>query len=102
MIASPGRTSAGRISLRSTTPTAKPTRSNSPGSRIPGCSDLSTPMSAPPAACQPRATPPARDAGHDLADLLRHELAHRDVVEEEQGLGAVRGDVVDGHRNTVD
>ena len=46
---------------------------------------------------QPSATP--RD---DLVDLVGHELADRDVVEEEQRLGALRGDVVDRHRDAVD
>jgi hypothetical protein len=42
------------------------------------------------------------DAGDDLVDRLRDELADGDVVEEEQRLGAVGGDVVDGHRDAVD
>ena len=42
---------------RSTTPTAKPTRSNSPGSMAPGCSAISPPMSAQPACRHPSATP---------------------------------------------
>ena len=41
----------------------------------------------------------ARD---ELVDLLGHERADRDVVEEEQGLGALSGDVVDRHRDAVD
>ena len=38
----------------------------------------------------------------DLVDLLGHEFADRDVVEEEQRLRALRGDVVDRHRDAVD
>ena len=37
-----------------------------------------------------------------VVDDLRDELADRDVVEEEQRLGALRGDVVDRHRDAVD
>ena len=94
---SPGRTAAGRTSPRSTTPTANPTRSNSPGSMRSGCSDISPPSSAQPASRQP-----VRDAGDDLVDDLGHELADRDVVEEEQRLGALHRDVVDRHRDAVD
>ena len=42
------------------------------------------------------------DAGDDLVDLLGHEPADRDVVEEEQRLGALHRDVVDRHRDAVD
>ena len=42
------------------------------------------------------------DARDHLVDLLGHELADRDVVEEEQRLGALRGDVVDRHGDAVD
>ena len=38
----------------------------------------------------------------DLVDLLGDELAHGDVVEEEQRLGAVCRDVVGRHRDAVD
>ena len=78
-------------------PTAKPTRSNSPGSSKPGCSDISPPSSA------HRAGAAAfGDTGDELVDLLGHERADRDVVEEEQRLGALGGDVVDRHRDAVD
>ncbi|GIU89632.1 MAG: hypothetical protein KatS3mg010_0731 [Acidimicrobiia bacterium] len=42
------------------------------------------------------------DPGDELVDLLRNELADRDVVEEEQRLGTLRGDVVDRHGDAVD
>ena len=83
--------------MRSTTPTAKPTRSNSPGSMRSGCSDISPPSSA-----HPASHAPARDTGDDLVDHLGDELADRDVVEEEERLGALHRDVVDRHRDEVD
>ena len=43
-----------------------------------------------------------RDAGHDVGDDLLDQLAGRDVVEEEERLGALHGDVVDGARDEVD
>ena len=43
-----------------------------------------------------------RDAADDLVDRLGHELADRDVVEEEERLGALHRDVVDRHRDEVD
>ena len=46
---------------------------------------------------QPSATPATM-----LVDLLGHERADRDVVEEEQRLRALRRDVVDRHRDAVD
>ena len=42
------------------------------------------------------------DAGDDVGDLLGHDLADHEVVEEEQGDGAAGGDVVDAHRDEVD
>src|SRR5262249_13478523 len=42
------------------------------------------------------------DARDQLVDLLRDDLADRDVVEEEQGLRALGRDVVDRHGDTVD
>ena len=95
-VAAPAR-AAGNTPSRSTTPTAKPTRSNSPGSITPGCSDISPPSSA-----QPRLPAALRDPGDELVDLFGDELADRDVVEEEQRFGALRGDVVDRHRDAVD
>ena len=78
-------------------PTAKPTRSNSPGSIRSGCSDISPPSSA-----QPRLAATVGDTGDDLVDLFGHEPADRDVVEEEQRFGALHRDVVDRHRDAVD
>ncbi len=43
-----------------------------------------------------------RDAGDDLLDVLRRQPPDRDVVEEEQRLGAGHDDVVDDHRDQVD
>ena len=94
---SPGFTPLGSTRSRSTTPTAKPTRSNSPGSMRSGCSDISPPSSA-----HPACDTPVRDAGDDVVDDLGHELADRDVVEEEERLGALHRDVVDRHRDEVD
>ncbi len=51
------------------------------------------------AARAPAALGHARD---HLLDLFGDELADRDVVEEEQRLGALRRDVVDRHRDAVD
>jgi len=45
---------------------------------------------------------PSGDARDELVDQVGDELTDRDVVEEEQRLGAVRGDVVDRHRDAVD
>ena len=42
------------------------------------------------------------DAGDDVGDLLGHDLADDEVVEEEQRDGAAGGDVVDAHRDEVD
>ena len=42
------------------------------------------------------------DPGDDLGDLLRHDLADGDVVEQEQRLGAAGDQVVDDHRDQVD
>ena len=50
----------------------------------------------------PRGATPMGDTGDDLVDDLGHELAHRDVVEEEQRLRALHRDVVDRHRDQVD
>ena len=43
-----------------------------------------------------------RDTEDDLVDLLGHELPDRDVVEEEQRLGAAGRDVVDAHGHDVE
>ena len=45
---------------------------------------------------------PFGDAGHDLLDDGRVEPADADVVEEEQRIGALHGDVVDAHGDEVD
>ena len=50
----------------------------------------------------PRLAAALGDTGDELVDLLGDELADRDVVEEEQRLRALRGDVVDRHRDAVD
>ena len=42
------------------------------------------------------------NAGHDRGRRLRIELAAGKVVQEEQGLGALHHDVVDGHGHEVD
>ena len=47
-------------------------------------------------------TAPLGDAGDDLRDALRHELAARDVIEKEQRFGSVTNDVVDDHRHGID
>ena len=41
-------------------------------------------------------------AGDDVGDLLGHDLADHQVVEEEERDGAAGGDVVDAHRDEVD
>ena len=43
-----------------------------------------------------------RDAGDELGDEVRLELVNRDVVEEEERLGAAAEQVVDAHRDQVD
>ena len=70
---SPARTPAGSRPSASTTPTAKPTRSNWPGSMTPACSEISPPTRAQPACAQPSATPATSAstmAGYDF------QLAH--------------------------
>ena len=42
------------------------------------------------------------DAGDDVGDLLGHDLADHQVVEEEERHGAAGRDVVDAHRHEVD
>ena len=82
---------------RSATPTAKPTRSNSPG--LHGARVLGH------LAADQRAAGLAAAMGHaldELLDVVGVELADRDVVEEEQGLGALADDVVDAHGHQVD
>ena len=69
----------------------------SPGSIRPGCSAVSPPTRAQPASRQPAATP-----ADELGDLLRVEPPDRDVVEEEQRLGAAADDVVGAHRDEVE
>ena len=69
---------------RSTTPTANPTRSNSPGSISAGCSAISPPISAQPA-CRHLRRRPRRSASISSGV----ELPDRDVVEEEQRLRAL-------------
>ena len=85
------------MASRSTTPTANPARSNSPGGVTPGCSAISPPSSAQPACRQPVGH--ARD---ELLHLVGVELAGGDVVEEEQRLGPHAHDVVDAHGHEVD
>ncbi len=84
-------------SERSTTPTANPTRSNSPGFITPGCSAISPPSSVAPTWRHPSATP-----GHQLGHLGGIDRAGRDVVEEEQRLGALAHQVVHAHGHQVD
>jgi hypothetical protein len=43
-----------------------------------------------------------RDAAHDVGADPRHQLGGGEIVEEEQGLGALHDDVVDAHRHEVD
>ncbi len=45
---------------------------------------------------------PLGNAADQLLDLRRVELADRDVVEEEQGLGALTHEVVDAHGDEID
>ncbi len=98
MSTSPGVTCSPVISWsRSATPTAKPTRSNSPGSMAPGCSAISPPMRAQPALRQPSATPAT-----SALDVVGVERADGDVVEEEERLGALADEVVDAHGDEVD
>ena len=82
---------------RSTTPTAKPTRSNSPGLHRAGV--LGHLAADERAAGLPAALGHALD---ELLDVVGVELADRDVVEEEQRLGALADDVVDAHGHEVD
>jgi len=64
---------------------------------MPGISAVSPPISAQPACSQPRAT-----AADHLRGDVDVELAAREVVEEEQRLGALHQDVVGAHRHEVD
>ena len=63
----------------------------------PGCSAISPPTSAQPACRQPSAMPATI-----AATRVGVELADRDVVEEEERLGAGDEDVVRAHRDEVD
>ncbi len=96
-VARPARARVRAPRRRSTTPTPVPDTSYSSGRIRPGCSAVSPPTSAQPARTQPSAMP-----GHDGGDLLRHDLAGRDVVGQEQRLGADHDQVVDHHRDQVD
>ena len=56
-------------------------------------------------ASEQRAAGPAASLGHaldQLGDLLGHHPPDREVVEEEQRLGADTDDVVDAHRHQID
>ena len=64
---------------------------------MPGISAVSPPISAQPACSQPRG-----DALDHRGRDVDVELAAREVVEEEQRLGALHEDVVDAHRDEVD
>ena len=98
MMASPARTvEPSRIRSRSATPTAKPTRSNSPG--LHGAGVLGH-LAADERAARLAAT--LGHPGHQLVDVVGVERADRDVVEEEERLGAGAGDVVDAHGHEVD
>ena len=81
----------------STTPTQNPARSNWSSGMTPGCSAVSPPSSA-------HAGAPASlgHAFHDRRHALGHDLADRQVVQEEQRLGAGAHDVVGAHRDQVD
>ena len=98
MSTSPGATCSPVMSWsRSATPTAKPTRSNSPG--LHGAGVLGH------LAADQRAAGLAAALGHaldQLLDVVGVELADRDVVEEEQRLGALAHEVVDAHGHEVD
>lgn len=90
MMTSPSCTRCGPgSSSASTTPVAAPATSYSSTPRRPGCSAVSPPTSAVPAASQAAAMP------HDAGDALGDHLAGGDVVGHEQGLGAHHHDVVD-------
>jgi hypothetical protein len=76
---------------------AAPATSYSSGSSSPGCSAVSPPTRATPACSHAR-----RDAADDGRDALGHDLAARDVVGHEEGLGAADDDVVDDHPDEVE
>ena len=42
------------------------------------------------------------DAANNLYRFLRREFARRQIVEEEEGLGALNNDIVDAHRHQID
>ncbi len=81
----------------STTPTQNPARSNWSSGMTPGCSAVSPPSSAHPARRHPSATPSTIDATRSGTTLT-----DRQVVQEEQRLGAGAHDVVGAHRDQVD
>ena len=64
---------------------------------MPGISAVSPPISAQPASLQPFG-----DAGDDRRALVGVELSRREIVEEEQRLGALHDEVVDAHGDEVD
>ena len=76
-------------SLRSAAPTMKPARSYSPAVYSPGISAVSPPISA-----QPFFLAAARDPADHRRRHLRIQLAHREVIQEEQRHRALHRDVV--------
>ena len=64
---------------------------------MPGISAVSPPISA-----QPAWSAALGDAGDDRSRDAGVELAGREIVEEEQRLGALDDEVVDAHRDEVD
>ena len=64
---------------------------------MPGISAVSPPISAQPAWRQPSAI-----AGDDALGDVALELAGREIVEEEQRLGALHDQIVDAHRDEID
>ena len=64
---------------------------------MPGMVAVSPPSSAQPARRQPSATPRSASAA-----ICVVELAHREVVEEDERLGALHDEVVHDHRDAVD
>ncbi len=81
----------------STAPTVNPAISYSPSAYMPGISAVSPPTKA-----QPALSTTLGDAGNDGFDFLRFVAADGHVIEKFERLGALRQDIIDAHRHSVD
>ena len=81
----------------STAATQNPARSYSPGGYMSGISAVSPPISA-----QPDSVAARGDAADDRRGGLDVEFAGREIIQEEQGFGALHQHVVHAHRDQVD